>query len=118
MARSVLSSLLKIALCLTFCITFAQTSVAQELISALSNQTDHGQEAAPSPSQSPAQQQQPLTRNAHDRRAQAFAKILEGERLILALRANAHDAATRSAAQAAFQEAARLDPTLAEPHTV
>ncbi|MBD0324794.1 MAG: tetratricopeptide repeat protein [Pyrinomonadaceae bacterium] len=95
--------------------------------------TAHAQTAAPSPSttttqtkpadsptqeqstaaQSSSQEQQSTTR---ERRAQAYAKLLEGQRLLGDARRGSPDASLRQARQA-FQSAATLDPTLAEAHT-
>src|SRR2546423_1197044 len=70
-----------------------------------------------SPSTNQAATEQSAPQRAQERRAQAYAKIMEGERFLLSLRGNPTDATTRTAAQSAFQEAAQLDPTIAETHT-
>jgi tetratricopeptide (TPR) repeat protein len=57
--------------------------------------------------------QQPATR---EQREQAYAKLLEGQRLLGDARRSTTDAALRQARQA-FQSAAMLDPRLAEAHT-
>ena len=63
----------------------------------------------------PLPQQQP-TRSASEQRAQAYAKLLEGQRHLAKLRTGAGNEALGLARQA-FQEAATLAPTLAEAHT-
>lgn len=63
----------------------------------------------------PLLQQEP-TPSASELRAQAYAKLLEGQRRLSKLRAGTGNEALGLARQA-FQEAARLDPTLAEAHT-
>lgn len=93
----------------------------------------HAQTAAPSPStnktqakpddsqtqeqstsaKSSSQEQQPATR---EQRAQAYAKLLEGQRLLSEARRAAPEASLKLARQA-FQSAATLDPSLAEAHT-
>ena len=50
-----------------------------------------------------------------ERRAQAYAKLLEGQRYLLNARRN--DTDSIKLAQQAFQQAALLDPTIAEAHT-
>jgi tetratricopeptide (TPR) repeat protein len=52
-----------------------------------------------------------------ERRAQAYAKLLEGERYFEAVRSGALTEAALRHAQSAFQQAADLEPTLAEAHT-
>ncbi|PYS50563.1 MAG: hypothetical protein DMF68_06780 [Acidobacteria bacterium] len=82
----------------------------------------HGQTASPSPStskqdktaSSSASQQQAITER--ERRARAYSKLLEGERHLLELRSGG-SADTLRLARQAFQDAATLDPTLAEAHT-
>ena len=92
---------------------------------ALTGSTVHsayGQTPTPSPSTSKqdktaassAPQQQATTER--ERRARAYSKLLEGERHLLELR-TAGSAETLRLARQAFQEAATLDPTLAEAHT-
>lgn len=51
-----------------------------------------------------------------EKRSQAYAKLLEGQRLLGNLRRGAAENSLRQAQQA-FQTAAQLDPTLAEAHT-
>jgi tetratricopeptide (TPR) repeat protein len=95
--------------------------------------TVHAQTVAPSPSttktqgkpadsptqeqstsaQKSSQEQQSATR---EQRAQAYAKLLEGQRLLSDARRGSADASLRLARQA-FQSAATLDPSLAEAHT-
>ncbi|HKC64839.1 MAG TPA: tetratricopeptide repeat protein [Pyrinomonadaceae bacterium] len=85
-------------------------------------QSARGQTASPSPSTSkqdkpspsPATPQQPTTER--ERRARAYSKLLEGERHLLELR-TAGSAESLRLARQAFQEAATLDPVLAEAHT-
>lgn len=56
--------------------------------------------------------------SARERRASAYAKFLEGQRLLLgARRRGTITPVTRERAQKAFAEAAALDPALAEAHT-
>ena len=63
----------------------------------------------------PFPQQQP-TPSGFEQRAQAYAKLLEGQRQLSKPRGRA-DVEFIRLARDAFQEAARLDPTLAEAHT-
>jgi predicted Zn-dependent protease len=58
--------------------------------------------------------QSPLT--PRERRAQAYAKLLEGQRYVTGLRGGMSAQLVRLAQQS-FQQAAALDPTLAEAHT-
>ena len=51
------------------------------------------------------------------RRAQAYAKLLEGQRYLNGARSGALPPSALRNAQAAFQQAAQLDPALAEAHT-
>ena len=53
---------------------------------------------------------------SRERRQQAYAKLLEGQRYLNNMGSNPSAAAVRQAEQA-FQQAAQLDPTLAEAHT-
>ncbi|MEP6706150.1 MAG: tetratricopeptide repeat protein [Pyrinomonadaceae bacterium] len=62
----------------------------------------------------PFPQQQP-TPSASGQRAQAYAKLLEGQRQLSQSRGRANEVI--GPAREAFQEAAKLDPTLAEAHT-
>jgi Flp pilus assembly protein TadD len=55
------------------------------------------------------------TATPRERRAQAYAKLLEGQRYLLNARRN--DTESLKLAQQAFQQAALLDPTIAEAHT-
>ena len=79
---------------------------------------------APVPrTQNNAQAQTPATASAmpqggtpRERRAQAYAKLLEGQRYVTALR-DSRSANLVRLAQQAFQQAALFDPTLAEAHT-
>ncbi len=68
----------------------------------------------PQSSTATATPQQPST--PHEKRAQAYAKLLEGQRLLANAGSEPSDAVMRSI-QDAFQQAAALDPTLAEAHT-
>ncbi|MCA1635658.1 MAG: tetratricopeptide repeat protein [Acidobacteria bacterium] len=61
--------------------------------------------------------QVPQPQNARERRAQAYAKLLEGQRYYVRSRTGAMTVETLRLAQAAFRQAAELDPTLAEAHT-
>ena len=78
------------------------------------------QNPSPTPSdkeqtaQPPAAQQQGDT--PRERRAQAYAKVLEGQRRLSELRRDGSTATLRLAREA-FQQAAVLDPTLGEAHT-
>lgn len=65
-----------------------------------------------------AQQPSPQTTpTARERRAQAYAKLLEGQRYFVGARTGRLTVETLRQAQKAFEEAVRLDPTLAEAHT-
>ncbi len=90
-------------------------------------QSAHGQPSAPAPaavskpaqdknasSSSSATQQQGGTER--ERRAQAYAKLLEGQRYLSELRRSGTSEVLRLAKEA-FQQAATLDPKLAEAHT-
>lgn len=70
------------------------------------------QAAAPASS---AQSPNPAT-TPRERRQQAYAKLLEGQRHLNNMGSNPTEAAVRQSEQA-FQQAATLDPTLAEAHT-
>ncbi|HEU4597177.1 MAG TPA: tetratricopeptide repeat protein, partial [Pyrinomonadaceae bacterium] len=80
-----------------------------------------GVTATPSPAaQQPttgagAQVQPPQTER--ERRAQAYAKLLEGQRYYMRSRTGAMTVETLRLAQQAFRKAAELDPTLSEAHT-
>jgi tetratricopeptide (TPR) repeat protein len=86
------------------------------------------QEAPAPPPASQTQQQQggPVTRlaptpqgpqNERERRAQAYTKLLEGQRHFSGARSGNLTVESVRRAQAAFQQAAELDPTLAEART-
>src|SRR5205085_10927299 len=109
MPRNLKPSHASIALSLLIFSVTSSYSYGQGLIPAASPQK------SPSTNQAATGQSAPQT--TQERRAQAYAKIMEGERFLLSLRGNTTDAATRAAAQSAFQEAARLEPTIAETHT-
>ncbi len=72
------------------------------------------QQNATAPQPSAAPQTTPSTR---ERRAQAYAKLLEGQRYFVGARTGRLTVETLRQAQKAFEEAVRLDPTLAEAHT-
>ncbi len=57
-----------------------------------------------------------LASTPRERRAQAYAKLLEGQRYMTSLRGGLSASLARLAQQS-FQQAAALDPTLAEAHT-
>jgi tetratricopeptide (TPR) repeat protein len=65
------------------------------------------------PGQSQAQAQPSL----RERRAQAYAKLLEGQRYFEAVRTGSLTLESLRRAQAAFQQAAEIEPTLSEAHT-
>jgi tetratricopeptide (TPR) repeat protein len=82
-----------------------------------------GQTPAAPQSSSPAQDKNASASNARqepatqrERRAKAYAKLLEGQRYLSDLRRDGSPETLRQARQA-FQDAATLDPTLAEAHT-
>ncbi len=89
-------------------------------------QSAHGQPStpAPSPSSKPAQDKNTSASSAapqqggteRERRAQAYAKLLEGQRYLSELRRAGTSEVLRLAKEA-FQQAATLDPKLAEAHT-
>jgi tetratricopeptide (TPR) repeat protein len=112
-------------------VKFSVSRIAQLLILAsvftallLTTENAHGQTPpAATQSSSPtsernasisAARQEPATQR--ERRAQAYAKLLEGQRNLSDLRRDG-DAAALAHARQAFQDAATLDPTLAEAHT-
>ena len=70
--------------------------------------------AQPGAAQNPAASPQPSQR---ERRALAYAKLLEGQRHFTAVRGGGASLETLRRAQAAFQQAADADPTLAEART-
>ncbi|HEX8922852.1 MAG TPA: tetratricopeptide repeat protein [Pyrinomonadaceae bacterium] len=71
---------------------------------------------ASSSSASAAQPQKPQGGTERERRAQAYAKLLEGQRYLSEMR-RAGTSETLRLAREAFQQAANLDPKLAEAHT-
>ena len=90
-------------------------------LSVLALTSAHGQTDSPSPS--PSKQEKTVQSSApqqvateRERRARAYSKLLEGERHLLELRSGGSTETLRLARQA-FQEAATLDPVLAEAHT-
>jgi Flp pilus assembly protein TadD len=86
--------------------THAQPHVAQPASS---------RRTADSPAQNNAEQSNRQPATARERRAQAYAKLLEGHRYLINARRN--DAESIKLAQQSFQQAAALDPTIAEAHT-
>ena len=79
--------------------------------------------SSPTPNKAPAIQSNTTQTSAaaaamtpRERRAQAYAKLLEGQRYMTALRSGISTSLVRLAQQS-FQQAATLDPTLAEAHT-
>lgn len=72
--------------------------------------------AAPTPTPSPSvvSQREPVTR---ERRQQAYAKLLEGQRYLARTRSGTLRRSGLQTAQEAFRQAAQLDPNLAEAHT-
>lgn len=84
--------------------------------------TVHGAQQTDSPTQNPQNPLTqktvlPITRTPRERRAAAYAKLLEGQRLLAELRRGGSNAERVRAVQSAFKEAAELDPTLSEAHT-
>jgi predicted Zn-dependent protease len=88
------------------------------------NTPDALPQATPPPAQSSIQgnttassvQSQIPAPTSRERREQAYAKLLEGQRYLNNMGSNPTDEAVRRTEQA-FQQAATLDPTLAEAHT-
>lgn len=93
-------------------ITFALASLCALAPAA---QAQPGRDAAPGAAQTPAQsagaQAQPSSR---ERRAQAYTKLLEGQRYFEGIRSGSLTLDSLRKAQAAFQQAADLEPTLSE----
>lgn len=86
--------------------------------------SNSGNNASPTPTPATAQINQtsplasPENRPTRERRAQAYAKLLEGQRYLIAVRRSGnYESPLLDDARAAFTEAVRLDPTLAEAHT-
>ncbi|HJQ34657.1 MAG TPA: tetratricopeptide repeat protein [Pyrinomonadaceae bacterium] len=71
---------------------------------------------APTPTQTPAQPQTQAQLTPRERRAQAYAKLLEGQRYYEGIRNGTLTLESLHRAQAAFQQAAELEPTLSEAH--
>lgn len=108
----------------------SRLSLACLLLAAFTSfQQAHAQPAAtptpPAPASSPTQDKTPATQNnstqtmpatTRERRAQAYAKLLEGQRYMTGLRSGISTTLVRLAQQS-FQQATTLDPTLAEAHT-
>jgi tetratricopeptide (TPR) repeat protein len=65
----------------------------------------------------PTQKTPPATQTERERRAQAYAKLLEGQRYYTGARTGALSVDSLQRAQQAFRQAATLDPTLAEART-
>ncbi|MGB7924930.1 MAG: tetratricopeptide repeat protein [Pyrinomonadaceae bacterium] len=80
---------------------------------ALAQESEQQQSGA---TRSPAAPQIPTTTVSRERREQAYAKLLEGQRYLNNLGTNATEAAVRLTEQS-FRQAVTLDPTLAEAHT-
>jgi Flp pilus assembly protein TadD len=100
-----------------------QSAQAQPAAPATDSQRETGAPPAAPRNQNNAQAQTPTTASAmsqtgttRERRAQAYAKLLEGQRYVTALRGSTSTNLVRLAQQA-FQQAAAFDPTLAEAHT-
>lgn len=86
-------------------------------------QNVYGQTPVPAPSPGPTQDKLASSsaskqegKTERERRAQAYAKLLEGQRHLTEMRREGTSATLRLAREA-FQQAATLDPTLAEAHT-
>ncbi len=77
----------------------------------------NGEAVKPSATPSSAAAQTPQPQNARERRAQAYAKLLEGQRHYMRSRTGQMTVEALRLAQQAFRQAAELDPTLAEAHT-
>jgi len=110
---------LKVAVVVCFICTVSQTPSATETASAARTFSPQQQTQAPTPpargnENAFASTSQDVTR---ERRAQAYAKLLEGHRYLVAARRGAADEAAIRAAQTAFEQSAQLDPTFAEAHT-
>jgi tetratricopeptide (TPR) repeat protein len=73
------------------------------------------QTGAPTPTPTPTQS--PTPASERERRAAAYAKLLEGQRYFEAVRSGGLTVETLRRSQAAFKKATELDPTLAEAHT-
>jgi tetratricopeptide (TPR) repeat protein len=65
----------------------------------------------------PGQAQAQTQTSSRERRAQAYAKLLEGQRYFEAVRTGSLTLDSLRRAQAAFQQAAEIEPTLSEAHT-
>ncbi|HEX5706438.1 MAG TPA: tetratricopeptide repeat protein [Pyrinomonadaceae bacterium] len=77
------------------------------------------QDAAPSPTPDAqsAQTVQPPAQATRERRAQAYAKLLEGQRIYFSVRSGGRPVDALQQARAAFRQAVELDPRLAEART-
>ncbi|HEV2765599.1 MAG TPA: hypothetical protein VGV38_21630, partial [Pyrinomonadaceae bacterium] len=69
---------------------------------------------APNASPTPTPAQTPVSR---EQRAQAYAKMLEGQRYLAGARSGVLRVSALRSAQESFRQAAALDPTLSEAHT-
>jgi tetratricopeptide (TPR) repeat protein len=111
---------------------FALAALAVVIISTSAPRALAAQASAPAPQQTTtsgatqqttgdnnsAAQSQPAAPSPRERRAQAYAKMLEGQRHFESAQGGGSSAAeSLRRAQAAFQQAAELDPKLAEAHT-
>jgi tetratricopeptide (TPR) repeat protein len=94
---------------------YAQTESSGPQPKPSPSQSNVGASASQSNSSSSRLRQQ-QTPPSREQRAEAYARLLEGQRYLLSIGRNSSEAAVRQAQQA-FQEAAMLDPTLAEAHT-
>ncbi|HYH85011.1 MAG TPA: tetratricopeptide repeat protein [Pyrinomonadaceae bacterium] len=65
----------------------------------------------------PTPAQSPTPASERERRAAAYAKLLEGQRYFKTVRTDGPTVEALRRSQAAFKKAAELDPTLAEAHT-
>ncbi len=114
--RSHLVRSVGIAIVGCFICTIGQTARAQETAPVAPSSPQRQTQTSPAGgnANAPAFTTQNVTR---ERRAQAYAKLLEGHRHLVAARRGTADEAAIRAAQAAFEQAAQLDPTFAEAHT-
>jgi tetratricopeptide (TPR) repeat protein len=96
--------------------TSEQKTFGQTPTHAPSTTTEPRQGKAASSATASATQQQQQGGTERERRAQAYAKLLEGQRYLTEMR-QAGNSDTLRRAREAFQQAATLDPKLAEAHT-
>jgi tetratricopeptide (TPR) repeat protein len=92
--------------------TYGQTPAATPS----AQESKPAQSAASSSSSSTTAQPQQRQSSERERRAQAYAKVLEGQRYLTEMRRGGNSATLRLSREA-FQQAATLDPRLAEAHT-